>query len=489
MALSLKQTQSMMQSLVMTPQLQQAIKLLQLNRLELVNAIQAELEQNPILEEAPELEQQKAEGEALSSGVVEVPLEASHVKEDSEARTGDEKKAVEDFDWESYFESNRFALPPSAAASLDSDEFPSYEATMATKTDLGDHLGWQLNVSDMEEDDRVIAARIIGELEDDGYVPLDICQRVAEELEQPVERVEAVLRQLQMLDPIGVCSRGLGECLLIQAINLGHADPLVRTIIEQYLPHVEKRNLQTIARDTKQSIEAVIEAVKVIEQLDPRPGRNYSAAEPQYITPDIYVYRIGDDFQIVLNEDGMPKLKISHYYKEALSSARGDAKGYIQDKLRSAIWLIRSIHQRQRTIYKVMESILKFQRPFFEHGVEHLRPLILRQVADDIGMHESTVSRVTSNKYVHTPQGIFELKYFFNSSIASSNGSDDVASEAVKSIIRQLVEKEDSKRPLSDQKLVSMIRDKHNIDIARRTVAKYREMMGILSSSKRKRLY
>jgi RNA polymerase sigma-54 factor len=490
MALSMKQTQSMMQSLVMTPQLQQAIKLLQLNRLELADAIQAELEQNPILEEAaPELDQQKPEGEALSSGMSEMPLEQSHIREEEGSRTGDEKKAVEDFDWESYFESNRFALPPSASASLDSDEFPSYEATMATKTDLGDHLSWQLHVSDMVEEDRRIAARILGELEDDGYLPVDVCARVGEEISETEERVCGVLKMLQTLDPVGVCARSLSECLSIQASYFGHNEPLVHAIIEKYLPQIEKRNLQAIARDEKQTLEAVIEAVKVIETLEPRPGGHYSANETQYITPDIYVYRIGDDFQIVLNEDGMPKLKISGYYKDALSSARGDAKGYIQEKLRSAIWLIRSIHQRQRTIYKVMESILKFQRPFFELGVEHLKPLILRQVADDIGMHESTVSRVTSNKYVHTPQGIFELKYFFNSSISSSDGTDDVASEAVKSMIRHLVEKEDSKRPLSDQKLVSLIREKHSIDIARRTVAKYREMMGILSSSKRKQLY
>lgn len=487
MALQLKQSQSMLQSLVMTPQLQQAIKLLQLSRLELQTAIQAEIEQNPVLEEAPEVAEQSS-GEDLRNGLAEVPLEQAHQKEEAGTRTGDEKKAVEDFDWDSYFESNRFALPPSAST-FESDEHPAFEATLATKEDLSDHLLWQLGMSELPEHERRIGERLIGELNDDGYLPEDIVARVAIDLEVSEADVQSTLSAIQGFDPIGACARTLSECLLLQALHLNHQDPLLHSIIEKHLPLVEKHNLPAIAKETKEPLERVIECVKLIEAMDPRPGRQYTQGEDQYITPDIYVYRMGEDFQIVLNEDGLPKLKVSNYYKDALANARGETKGYIQDKLRSAVWLIRSIHQRQRTIYKVMESILKFQRPFFEHGVEHLRPLILRQVADDIAMHESTVSRVTTNKYVHTPQGIFELKYFFNSSIASSDGSDDVASAAVKSIIKQLVDKEDGKKPLSDQKLVTLIREKNNIDIARRTVAKYREMMGILPSSKRKKLY
>jgi RNA polymerase sigma-54 factor len=486
--MEMKQSQRMMQSLVMTPQLQQAIKLLQLSRLELVTAIQTELEENPILEEGIEAGDEKAQGEALREGLVEVPMEMAAPTQDPQTVTGDEKKAVEDFDWESYFENNRFALPPSAS-SIDPDDLPSYEATLTHKTNLHDHLMWTLGMSELDPDAKRIGERILGEVNEEGYLPEDIVTRVAEEAQTSCDAVEDVLRIMQSFDPIGVCARSLSECLTLQAIHLGHNDGLVLNIIQNYLHCVEKRNLQQIARETKESLETIIVAVKIIEHLDPKPGRHYSESDAQYITPDIYVYRVGDDFQVVLNEDGMPKLKISNYYKDVMAGAKGETKGYIQDKLRSAVWLIRSIHQRQRTIYRVMESILKFQRPFFELGVEHLKPLILRQVADDIGMHESTVSRVTSNKYVHTPQGIFELKYFFNSSISSSDGSDDVASEAVKNMIKHLVEREDGKRPLSDQKLVAEIRAKHNIDIARRTVAKYREMMGILSSAKRKKLY
>jgi len=258
---------------------------------------------------------------------------------------------------------------------------------------------------------------------------------------------------------------------------------------------VEKRAFQTIARHLHVPLEDVGEAVKIIATLEPRPGRNFIeggeiVADAQYITPDLHVHKVGDSWTIVLNEDGMPRLRISKFYAAQMRQAtRGDpSKAYIQDKLRSATWLIRSIHQRQRTIYKVMESILKHQREFFEKGVNHLKPLILRDVADDIGMHESTVSRVTSNKYVHTPQGIFELKYFFNSTIKGSGAQEDLASEAVKSHIKELISKESVKKPLSDQQIVDLLKKK-DIDIARRTVAKYREMMGILPSSKRKDVF
>lgn len=294
---------------------------------------------------------------------------------------------------------------------------------------------------------------------------------------------------VQNFDPVGVGARDLKECLTAQAMYLGHTNDLVIEIIREHLTLIEKRQLPQLAKAGKHTLEEIVTAVKIIEQMEPRPGRIYTDQEPQYITPDIYVHRTGDDFTVSLNEDGLPRLRISRHYRDQMQAQKGETKAYIQDKLRNALWLIKSIHQRQRTIFKVMESILKYQKPFFEHGVAQLRPLILRQVADDIGMHESTVSRVTTNKYVHTPQGIFELKYFFNSSISSSNGTEDVASEAVKTLLKALVSGEDPKKPLSDQRLAELIHEKHQIDIARRTVAKYREMMGILSSAKRRRPY
>jgi RNA polymerase sigma-54 factor len=274
--------------------------------------------------------------------------------------------------------------------------------------------------------------------------------------------------------------------MLIQAMACGQDDDLVVKMIRSHLGNLEKKNYQAIARDLKQPLEEIYEAAKVIMEFDPRPGRQYSSDDPHYVTPDVYIHKVGDKYFVVPNDDGLPKLKISGFYKNAMGNSSA-SKDYVQDKLRSAQWLIRSIQQRQRTIIKVAESILKFQREFFDKGIAHLKPLILRDVAEDIGMHESTVSRVTTSKYVHTPQGIFELKFFFNSGISRTNG-EDLASQAVKSKIKELVSSEDSKRPHSDQKIVELLK-KGGIDIARRTVAKYREQLGILSSSKRKQVF
>jgi RNA polymerase sigma-54 factor len=315
--------------------------------------------------------------------------------------------------------------------------------------------------------------------------------------------VEQVLRRVQQLDPLAIASRNLAEVLWIQARHPEHPidDPLVLAIIAKHLPNLEKRAYPVVARDTGETLEEVYEATKIIMGLEPRPARQFVSESPQYVTPDVYVHKIGEEYLVTLNDDGLPKLKISNYYKAAMLAdpkgkgkgqvkAKGDggqAKDYITERLRSAQWLIRSIQQRQRTILKVTKSILKFQREFFEKGPQHLRPLILKDVAEDIEMHESTVSRVTTNKYVHTPQGIFELKYFFNAGI-SKRGGGELASEAVKDKIKRLVDAEDTKKPYSDQKLVELLRD-DGIKIARRTVAKYREQLHLLSSSKRRKLF
>lgn len=278
---------------------------------------------------------------------------------------------------------------------------------------------------------------------------------------------------------------------MVQAKLMKPRQPLVEQILSGHLGDLERKNYQAVAKALNFPLEKIIEATKLILEFEPKPGRSFHSSDTQYITPDIYVYKVGDEFMIVLNEDGMPKLRISPYYKTILASAKKESnkmtKEYVQEKLRSAVWLIRSIHNRQKTIYKVTEAIVRRQRDFFEKGVQHLKPMILKDVANDIGMHESTISRVTTNKFVHTPVGIFELKYFFNSSINAADGSDSLASEAVKEKIRQMIQQEDVKNPLSDQKIVEILRT-DNIDIARRTVAKYRDVLGILSSGKRKKI-
>jgi RNA polymerase sigma-54 factor len=499
MSLELKQHLKMTQQLVMTPQLQQAIKLLQLSRMELVDLIRTEMTENPLLEDPGEGEEEsKAQGAspAEQSEIDAVP--ARKEAERSEEVKGEE--GANEIDWDQYLD--HYQLQGHTAPSnrgLADDEMPGYEATLTRKTDLVDHLVWQLRLSHFTPEEEKVAMLVIGNLDDDGYFKMppvegeesttrDPIVRVAFEAGVGVEFAEGVLKKVQTLDPIGVAARDLRECLLLQVRYINADTPEIVAIIERHLRHLESKNYQAIAKDLKISIEEVVKAVKVISRLEPKPGRGYSGEEAQYITPDVYVHKMGDRYVTVLNDDGLSKLRISGMYRAALKNGQaGAAKEYIQDKLRSAVWLIRSIHQRQRTIYKVTESIVKFQRDFLDKGIAHLKPLILRDVAEDIGMHESTVSRVTTNKYVHTPQGIYELKFFFNSAI-NRTGGDEIASEAVKNHIKQIVAAEDTKHPHSDQKIVELLRGQ-NIEIARRTVAKYREVLGILPSSKRKKYF
>jgi len=303
-------------------------------------------------------------------------------------------------------------------------------------------------------------------------------------------RVARVLAAVQEFDPPGVASRNLQECLLKQVKLLGMEDDLVGVVLRDHLNDLENRRYQAVARCLQVPLEEIFGAAKFISGLDPRPGSPFGQEDVHYIIPDIFVYRIDNEYVVVLNDEGLPNLRINAFYRNALSGAANldDKAGeYIQEKMRGALWLIKSIHQRQRTIYRVTKSIVKYQRDFFDRGVAHLKPLVLRDVAEDIEMHESTVSRVTTNKYVQTPQGLFELKYFFNSGINTTEG-DSVASESVKSKIKEIIAEENSRKPYSDQKIVELLHAE-GIDIARRTVTKYREMLGLGSSTQRKRLF
>ena len=502
MSMEIKQHLKLSQQLVMTPQLQQAIKLLQLSRMELVDMVRDEMLENPVLEDVvesssaqlkgPEAAAEAAQGDegaAERVGETEVPvMEVHEEKVDSTAEVKADTRAdeaVNDFDWESYLENQAQAAPMPSTSRANNEEMPGIEATLTRGTSLAGHLDWQLKLGRFTEEEERIGLLIIGNLTPDGYLEEPLAD-LAEEADVPLDIAESILECIQEFDPIGVAARSLEECLLIQARYIEADDPIVVGIIQKHLGNLEKKNFAAIAKDLGQPLEEIYEAAKVIQDLDPKPGRQYTDEEPSYITPDVYIHKIGDKYFVVANDDGLPKLKISDFYRAALSGG-GKGKEYIQEKLRSAQWLIRSIQQRQRTIVRVTESILKFQREFFEKGPSYLKPLILRDVAEDIGMHESTVSRVTTNKYVHTPQGIFELKYFFNSGISRTDG-DDLASEAVKLKIKQLIASENVKNPLSDQRIVELLKDQ-NIEIARRTVAKYREQLRILSSSKRRQVY
>jgi RNA polymerase sigma-54 factor len=395
---------------------------------------------------------------------------------------------MSDIDWKTYLES--YSLGGSTADSYEDDEDrPSYENLLTRKPSLSDHMLWQLNLSRLESQDKAIAGEIIGNVDEGGYLHISV-EELAEQLGATPEHVEQVLAVVQDFDPPGVASRNLQECLLKQIDQLGMSDELVGVILRDHLDELENRRYQAIARSLQVSLDEVFAAAKFISGLDPRPGSQYGQEDVHYIIPDIFVYKIGEEYIVMLNDEGLPNLRINAFYRNALSgSASIDAKAgeYIQEKLRGALWLIKSIHQRQRTIYRVTKSIVKFQRDFFDRGVDHLKPLVLRDVAEDIEMHESTVSRVTTNKYVQTPQGLFELKYFFNSGINTTEGAS-VASESVKSKIKEIVAAENPRKPYSDQKIVELLRVQ-GIDIARRTVTKYREMLGVGSSTQRKRLF
>ena len=509
MALELKQQLRLSQQLVMTPQLQQAIKLLQLSRMELVGLVQRELVENPVLEEtgegesngddateAPDPGDASEAADASGAGEAAESGEASGGEAEAAAEiaggegTGDEPEPsqadkIADIDWQNYSE----AYPQTGMREArDDEDRPSFEASLTRRPTLTEHLEWQLQLSPLGAEERRVAEFILGNLDERGYLLASV-EEIAREADAEPAVVERTLAQIQDFDPAGVAARDLQECLAIQVRTLGIANPLVSRILSECLDPLMKRDFRGIARKLCIPIEDVAAAARVIGQLEPRPGRAFGGDDPVYIVPDIYVYKIGDDFHIVLNDDGLPRLRISNLYRDVLSRGRAtpkDTRNYVHEKVRSAMWLIKSIHQRQRTIYKVMQSIIKHQRDFFEKGINFLKPLNLRDVADDIEMHESTVSRVTTNKYTHTPQGIFELKYFFNSSIHRLDG-DAIASESVKDRIHTLIRNEDPRRPLSDQRIAEMLRVA-NISIARRTVTKYREALNVLSSTKRRQI-
>ncbi len=497
MALEAKLLQKLGQNLLMTPQLQQAIKLLQLGRMEYLEAIEKELLENPLLEEVRE------EGDASARSLGESAEhtsseEFSHAQDSSangsaevsEGPSGEPSVVTGDepgVDWENYLDSftdSRGAATPKGL--FDFDERPGLEATVSKSETLAEHLVGQLRMAGLNPEEEQIALHLIGNLDRRGYL-MEPLEGIAETCEISMAKAEEVLEFVQSLDPPGVGARDLKECLNIQLEQIGLGDGLAARIIGVHIDKLEKRRYDLIAKAESVDLELVTQAVSVIRTLEPRPGRSYADDSTRYAVPDVYVYKVGGEYVISLNDDGLPKLRVSPYYLKLLKSEESadvPNKSYLNERLKAASWLIRSIHQRQQTIYRVAESIVKFQKEFLEFGISRLKPLVLKDVADDIGMHESTVSRVTTDKYIHTPQGVFELKFFFTTGIKGADG--DVSSSSVKERIRELISGESIDSPLSDQQLVDILRSEQ-ITIARRTVAKYRENLGLESSSQRKR--
>lgn len=484
MAIKMSQGLKQTQSLMITPQLQQAIKLLTLTHLEMTTLISQEMVENPMLEEM--------DGE-MDSG----PVESTREEIDAQEATSDNFSGPEliegskdSFDWESYSESfnSSSSSSPNMKEATSPDDMPSYENMVSKSQSLQEHLEWQLRMESLSSDHLNFCLDIIGNIDDDGYLEVPFDEVLARSNIDDRDEALGMLGMVQHLDPVGCGAQILEECLGIQARMLAERSPLVELIIERNLQDLEKKDYAKIAKDFGVGKDKVKDAELIIMGLNPKPGRLVSVDETQYVVPDIFVAEVGGEFVVQVNDEGVPRLRISNLYRSLIKNGQtdADAKEFVQDKLRAALWLIKSIENRQKTIYKVANSIVRTQQEFFKKGPAFLRPMILKDIANEIGMHESTVSRVTTNKFMHTPIGTFELKYFFNAGIGGKNGGIDIAGESLKLKIKEMVGNEDPKRPLSDQKISELLSTK-DIVVARRTVAKYREMMGILPSSKRKK--
>ena len=562
--MQMKMQMKMSQQLIMTPQLQQAIKLLQLSRAELEELIEQTLIENPVLEEGIDMDTfpNKTEDSQETTETAESPEVVADTDDFETARENEpEKKDQDEIDWQQYIEQvEQFGGYQERRYNVASEdeERPSIEATAAQTESLADHLVWQLDMLDLSKLEYLAGAHLIGNIDDDGFLvtsirellesqrdlydqivakhksgdlpdlpeidpdmldlkfqsgkptqkkknkkeePSDFVEEVNVLEEEPKKTellsaacsfVENVLVKIQQFNPNGVGARSLQECLLIQLDILGESGNLCSRIVKNDMPLLESKDLKKIARRQKQDIEQVIEAYRLIMSLEPKPGREFIAnPSHHYIIPDVYIYQKDHEYKVALNSAGMPRLRISNYYKDLSNTLEDDGsltKDYILEKVKAGQWLLKSIEQRQKTIYRVTKSILRFQKQFFEKGIHYLRPLVLKDVAEDIDVHESTVSRITTNKYVHTPQGIFELKYFFTSGIDQGRG-EAVSSKRIKDMIMQMVQKENLKSPYTDLQIADVLERKSGIKVARRTVAKYREALNILPSNKRKQLF
>ena len=478
MAIAQKLHTKLVQKLILTPSLQQAIKLLPMSTLELADLLNQEMVENPLLEEVPTEELQPAEQQQPEKAEPSKP-------------TAEKPDTWDDADYEYFFgdylDDGYRSRTPSEVK-----ELPPIENTLSTAGSLSDHLLWQLS---MQTERRAARARSAARSSATWTTTAIWWPRSKRSRRWATGRSptsSSALQHVQTFDPIGVAARDLQECLWLQIRHLGLEGTPTEKIVTEHLRLLQNHQVPEIARKLGMTIEDLKEHIEIIRNLDPKPGSRYNPTQSQYVIPDVYVVKVEDQYVAVLNEEGLPQLRISPVYRRLLDKTRrrrtsDETRAYVKDKFRSALWLIKSVDQRQKTIHKVATSIINFQREFLDHGIEYLRPLVLRDVANDIGMHESTVSRVVNNKYMHTPQGVFEMKYFFHSGISSSYG-ESVSSVTIKQRIRKIIENEDPRKPLSDSKIVSILQ-KEGLMLARRTIAKYREELKIPTSNQRKVLF
>lgn len=471
MVLDIKLSQKLIPQLVMTPQLQQAIKLLQLSHLDLQELIAQELEDNPALEDAGD--------EDDDPDLVREP-------EATREMLVTERIA----EWQDYLGTNSRHDLVSSEVVREEEDYPSLENTVTRRETLQEHLLWQLRMAGLDRSDEDIGTVIIGNLDERGYLEMSL-EEIGSLAHVELDTVENVLTLIQLFDPVGIAARDLRECLLIQVRNAGMEGSVVADMVAHYLHDLEYKQYDRIAQGLSVGLDEVIEAARFIGCLEPKPARGFDHDEVHAIIPDVVVQKVEGEYAVFLNDDRVPLLRVSPLVRR-LAGERGEevrkAKEFLETKVRAAAWLIKSIHWRQQTLYRVSESIFSFQRDFLDHGVTRMRPLVLREVAAEIGMHPSTVSRATSNKYAHTPQGVFELKFFFQSGLPRSDRATIVSSESVRDKIKRLVESENPGKPLSDYEITGTLQAL-GIDIARRTVAKYREQLGILPSLRRREPY
>jgi len=470
------------QQLVMTPKLQQALKLLQMPAIELQQMLKQEIMENPMLEEIDEYLETQEDEESQDAQVKKEETPTAE-KEQDDKEPGEDGNNEEEIDWAEYFQSG-FEIGYGLGEETQ-EEF--FERVPVAKRSFTDQLISQLRIATDDEKSIQIGDYLIGSLDESGYLTCEL-EEVAREFDISVEEVDRLLKIIQTFDPPGVGAKSLQECLLIQLGGRGLEDSLAATIIRNHFNDFKQKKYLEISKKLKIPIQEVQSQCKVISTLDPKPGLEIMAGDPQYVIPDLVVEKVGEKYVIYLNDKNIPRLRISQAYQEELMKGKHEGnketKEFIQSRIKSARWLIQTIEQRRRTMVKVMECIVRKQQKFFEKGTAHLRPLTLQQVASEINMHESTVSRVTTNKYVQTPRGVFELKFFFSSSLGTLDGNE-ISAKSAKDKIRRIIEDENALNPLSDQKIADMLRA-DGLNIARRTVAKYREQLNILPARMRK---
>ena len=501
--------QKMQQRMIMTPMLQQAMKILQLSTLELKEWVEKEIEENPVLEEeneeAPAETTDKASPtEALSSPpdessnpdsdkLLELARERHQTDLVEHMKEGDRFNAET---WNLYRESEEYggdgegSYGGRESTDADQEKRDFMEASITRAQTLAESLEWQLLLVAKDEREKSLGKVLIGNLDENGYL-IDPLEEMAASQNVPPQEMERILHLIQTFEPVGVGARNLRECLLLQLENkTGEAARKAYQLVHDYFEDMEKRRYPVITKALECSDEQLREVLAFIATLEPKPGRSFQEGDTKYITPDVYVRKIEGEYVVVLNDEPVPKLRISSYYRRLLKDPKAldgkETKKFLENKIQSALWLIKNIEQRRKTIYRVTEAIFRIQRDFLEVGISALKPLTLKQVADMIGMHESTVSRVTTHKYVQTPRGLFELKFFFTSGLESVDGMD-VSSLSVKEKIKELVSQEPPQKPYSDQKIMQMLNGQ-GLNIARRTIAKYREELKIPSASQRRKL-